>query len=296
LVESARRKLLAARARRVPPALDDKVLTSWNALMIRGLAIASRSLGRPDLEQAATQALDFLRETVVRQGRLLATWREGRAHLDAYLDDYVFLADAILELQQVRFHTHELAFAGSLMETVLARFEDRENGGFFFTADDHEALFHRSRSFSDEATPSGNGIAAFVLQRLGHLLGEDRYLAAAERTLRAAWPHLSRDPASHVSLLVALEELRSPPRVIIIRSGSGELETWRRELMQRYAPQRMVLAIPSDTAGLPQALASKRPRETTVAYVCRGSTCSLPITSLPELLEDVVGREDDPES
>ncbi|HVH84056.1 MAG TPA: hypothetical protein VM713_07050, partial [Steroidobacteraceae bacterium] len=254
LLASSRAKLLALRAQRVRPARDEKILTSWNALMIRGLAIAARVLTAEQLAAAASRALDFVRATLWREGRLLATYKDGRAHLNAYLDDYVFLIDAVLELQQVRFRAAELEFARQLAEVVLAHFADVENGGFYFTSDDHEQLIHRSKTFSDDATPSGNGIAAFTLQRLGHLLGEPRYLAAAERTVRAAWPALEKYPVSHVTLVTALEELLQPPEIVILRGEGAALEGWRRELARMFVPRRLVLAVPADAAGLPAAL------------------------------------------
>jgi hypothetical protein len=252
--------------------------------MIRGLAIAARVHGAEELAAAASRALDFIRATLWRDGRLLATCKDGRAHLNAYLDDYVYLADAVLELQQVRFRADELEFARQLIEVVLARFADDRDGGFYFTSDDHEQLIHRSKTFSDDAIPSGNGIAAFTLQRLGHLLGEPRYLAAAERTLRAAWPALEKYPLSHVTLVTALEELLQPPEIVILRGEADAIEAWRRELAPMFAPRRMVLAIAADTAGLPAALADKAPRGAAVAYVCRGSVCSAPVESLEALL------------
>ena len=293
LIATARAKLLAVRTQRVRPARDDKILTSWNALMIRGLAIAARALAREELAASATRALDFLRATLWRDGRLLATAMEGRAHLNAYLDDYVYLADAILELQQVRFRADELSFARQLLEVVLRYFADDAAGGFYFTSDDHEALIHRSRVFGDDATPAGNGIAARVLLRLGHLLGESRYLAAAERTLRAAWPVITKYPQGHVSLLAALEELLTPPEIVVLRGEARTIEGWRLELVKTYAPHRMVLAIPADAADLPPALADKTPRAGTVAYVCRGTTCSAPLDSLDALIEQL--HEDDPQ-
>ena len=293
LIATARAKLLAVRTQRVRPARDDKILTSWNALMIRGLAIAARALAREELAASATRALDFLRATLWRDGRLLATAMEGRAHLNAYLDDYVYLADAILELQQVRFRADELSFARQLLEVVLRYFADDAAGGFYFTSDDHEALIHRSRVFGDDATPAGNGIAARVLLRLGHLLGESRYLAAAERTLRAAWPVITKYPQGHVSLLAALEELLTPPEIVVLRGEARTIEGWRLELVKTYAPHRMVLAIPADAADLPPALADKTPRAGTVAYLCRGTTCSAPLDSLDALIEQL--HEDDPQ-
>ena len=282
LLESARRKLLAQRNLRIWPGRDDKILTSWNALMIRGIAIAARALDRPDLADSATRALDFIRGTLWREGRLLATYKDGRAHLNAYLDDYVYLADAVLELQQVRFRSDELAFARDLLDVVLEHFTDSD-GGFFFTSDDHETLIHRSKSFSDDATPAGNGVAAFVLQRLGHLLGDSRYLAAAEKTLRAAAPVLEKYPQGHMSLLIALEELLNPPETIILRGEAAAIETWRRDLARLYAPRRVVLAVPTGTSNLPHALGDKPARGEAVAYVCKGSVCSAPLESFSAL-------------
>ena len=293
LIAAARARLLPLREMRVRPARDDKVLTSWNALMIRGMAIAARALEREDLAISATRALDFIRATLWRDGRLLATAMESRAHLNAYLDDHVYLADAILELQQVRFRAAELAFARQLLEVVLRHFADDAAGGFYFTSDDHEALIHRSKAFGDDATPSGNGIAARTLLRFGHLLAEPRYLAAAERTLRAAWTGLTQYPPGHVSLLAALEELLTPPEIVVLRGEARTIEGWRLALAGSYAPHRVVLAIPTDVADLPAALADKTPRAGPVAYVCRGSTCSAPLDSL-EVLVEQLGADDPP--
>jgi uncharacterized protein YyaL (SSP411 family) len=230
LLESARVKLLAIRNRRVWPGRDEKILTSWNALMIRGMAIAARTLGRADFAASATAALRFVQSKLWVRGKLLATFKDGRAHLGAYLDDYVFLIDAILELQQARFDSAELEFARELLEVVLLHFADAGAGGFFFTADDHETLIHRSKSFADEATPSGNGIAAFVLQRMGYLLAEPRYVHAAERVLRAAWLSMEKYPQAHTTLLNALEELLNPPEIVLLRGDKTEITSWARDL------------------------------------------------------------------
>src|SRR5579862_5167443 len=285
LIDAGRAKLLAVRAQRVRPARDEKVLTSWNALMIRGMALAARALQREDLAASATRALDFIRTQLWRDDRLLATCMDGRPHLNAYLDDYVYLADAILELQQLRFRADELTLARELVEVVLGHFTDRAGGGFYFTADDHETLIHRTKAFADDATPAGNGIGARVLLRLGYLLGESRYLAAAEHTLRAAWPALERYSHGHVSLLGALEELLTPPEIVILRGETRTIGGWRDAIAPLYAPHRLLLAAPSDAKDLPPAIADKTPRAGPVAYVCRGSTCSAPIDSLEELIE-----------
>ncbi|HEY5759888.1 MAG TPA: thioredoxin domain-containing protein [Steroidobacter sp.] len=283
-LERARRTLLEVRNRRIWPGRDEKVLTSWNGLAISGLAVAARALRRPDLADAAARAVDFIRQQCWRDGRLLATYKDGRARFAAYLDDYAFLLDGVLELMQTRWRSEDLKFATELAEALLAHFEDRESGGFFFTADDHEQLMHRSRSFSDEAVPAGNAIAAQALTRLGLLLGETRYLDAAANTLRAAWPALQHYPHAHTALLVALEEHLEPPEIVIVRGERKETERWRDELAKVYAPRRLVFAIAADAAELPAAIADKKPLPETAAYVCRRMTCSAPVKSLSSLV------------
>jgi uncharacterized protein len=287
LIDSARAKLLAARTLRVWPARDEKILTSWNALMIKGLAIAARVLRRPDLTDAATAAVDFIRHQLWRDGRLLATYKDGRAHLPAYLDDYAFLADALLELLQTRWRSSDLEFALQLTQVLLAQFEDADAGGFFFTAADHEQLIHRSKSFSDDSMPAGNGIAASVLCRLGFLLGELPYLDAAERTFRAGWPLLQQYPQAHMSMVNALEDFLQTPQVLIIRGAAREADDWARQLGAVYAPRRMIFAIPNDAPDLPAGLAAKRAGTDTVAYVCTGMTCSAPIADLGEVAREL---------
>jgi uncharacterized protein YyaL (SSP411 family) len=278
---------------RTRPERDEKILTSWNALAIRALATAARVLGREDLGQAATAALAFLRNHHWRNGRLLATSAGADARLNAYLDDYVFLADAILELATLRFDAAELHFAGELLEVVLKAYTDEPRGGFFFTSSDHEVLISRPKSFGDEAVPAGNGVAAVVLQRFGYLLGESRYLVAAERTLRAAWAAMQEYPSGHASLLQALEELLQPPVIVILRGPRAVIEPWRRELATGYAPRRVVLAIPSDgtaiaSAGtMPALFAAKPALPGGAAYVCRGSQCTAPLTSLADLVAEL---------
>jgi hypothetical protein len=281
LLESARRKLFAAREMRIRPGRDEKILTSWNALMIEGMAHAARVFERDDWLLSAQRAMDFLRRTMWRHGRLLATAKEGRAHLDAYLDDHAFLLTALLELLQAEFRDHDLAFAVDLADSLLTRFEDPDAGGFFFTAHDHEVLIHRPKTGHDNATPAGNGVAAFALQRLGHLLGEGRYLDAAEKTLRLFWPQIRHSPTGLGSLLGVLEEALTPPDIIILRGPASPLRAAQRTL--GADPLRLVLALPNGTGGLPAALA-KPESDHVNAWLCRGVTCSAPTANLTALV------------
>ena len=284
IIDAARARLLAVRNGRVWPGRDDKVLTAWNGLMIRGLAVAARALDRPLFAAAGTGAVDFLREHCVVDGELQASWKDGRARFPAYLDDHAFLLDGVLELLQARWRSEDLDFARWLAEALLERFEDRERGGFWFTAEGKDPPLQRPKGFADEATPSGNGVAALALARLGWLLGETRYLDAAERTLRGGWASVNRAPSAHAMMLTALEEYLDPPQVVILRGEAPDVAAWSGALAPLYAPRRLVLAIPSDAAGLPAALAAKAPRSTTVAYLCEGPACSEPIDDLPRLV------------
>jgi len=287
LLDSARAKLLAVRNQRVWPGRDEKILTAWNGLAIAGLAAAARTLDRADYVDSAARAVAFLREHCWFDGRLLAVHKDGRSRFPAYLDDHAFLAWGLLELLQARWHGPWLAWAIELAETMLAHFEDRDTGGFYFTADDHESLILRPKTFGDDATPAGNGMAARVLLRLGYLLAEPRYLDAAERTLRAAWSLVERYPHGHTSLLMALDELTEPPTIVVLRGAADDVTVWRAELDKLYEPGRLVLAVPADATDLPAALADKRPQAGTVAYVCRGTTCSAPLATLGELVRSL---------
>ncbi len=280
---TARQKLFEAREMRVHPGRDEKILTSWNGLMIKGMAVAGRLLNVEDFIDSAEQALDFIKATLWKDGRLLATYKDSKAHLPAYLDDYVFLIDAILEFGQARWRDGDLAFAIELAEVVLTHFQDHENGGFFFTANDHEKLMYRPKPVIDDATPAGNGVAAYVLGRLGYLLSEQRYLEASERTIKGAWQDIERLPYAHTTLLLALEETLYPPQNIILRGEPQALRSWQERCNEAYAPRRLVFAIPADAENLPRALAERSAIQQVVAYVCSGHTCSKPITNLAEL-------------
>ncbi|MBI4696698.1 MAG: thioredoxin domain-containing protein [Gammaproteobacteria bacterium] len=273
----AARTLLHIRAGRERPGCDDKVLVSWNALTIKALARAGMLLGEPEYVTRATRALDFIRDTLWQDGRLRATWRVGRARLAAYLDDHAFLLDALLALLEARWRRADLDFAIALADTLLARFEDTAAGGFFFTAHDHEALLARTKSIADDALPAGAGIAAYALNRLGHVLGESRYLEAATRTLRNAWPALEAAPMAHEALLSALEAELDPPEIIVVRAPASELETWLPPC-RNGGPERFVLGIPAEETTLPGLLATRvAGPDRGVAYVCRGTHCELPL-------------------
>ncbi len=203
-LDAMRERLNAARSRRAWPALDDKVLTSWNALMLGALAHAGRLLDRPDWVEVASEVARFLLTTLRGpDGHLLASFRAGTARLNAYLDDHAFLADALLDLHVATGEPRWLAEAVALTQTMVDRFAAADGGGFYFTSSDHEALLVRSRNAIDNAIPSGNGVAARVLVRLHELTGEPRWLSLADRSLAAFTALASQYPLAAQSLVLA---------------------------------------------------------------------------------------------
>ena len=249
--------------------------------MIKGMAMAGHYLQRNDFIESAQQAVDFIRSTLFHDGRLLASWKDGKARLMAYLDDYAFLVDGLLELLQTQWRDEDVQFAIELCDALLAHFEDKQQGGFFFTDNAHEQLFHRPKPVMDEAIPSGNGIAALVLARMGHLIGNMDYINASERALHFAWPSIQQVPYANCALLSAVEEYLYPPQIIVVRAHA-DATSWYQACHQHYAPRRMSFVIPDNAKNLPGLLAERKPQQQSVAYVCEGSQCRPSINSLQQ--------------
>ena len=287
LLMNAQTKLFEAREKRTRPGRDDKILTSWNALAIKGLARTGRVFNRPDWVKLAQNAVDFIRNNIWVKDQLLATCKDDgqgnyHAHLNAYLDDYAFLLDALIELLQADYRAIDLAFAEDLAESLLENFES-ENGGFYFTSHSHETLIHRPKQAYDNATPNGNGIAAVALQKLGHILGEPRYLQAAERTLKAFDSSLGNNPAACATLCHALEEFLTPPTMVIIRGEVSQMSAWRDVLNQTYYPHHLFFFLDENVTDLPPTLQRNFTQDVN-AWVCKGVVCS---TSMNDLRETV---------
>ncbi len=290
LLDTARAKLFAAREKRVRPGRDEKVLVSWNALAIRGMSRAGRVFGKPEWIASARRALEFVRGRMWKDGRLLATCKDGRAHLEAYLDDYAFLAAALLELIQAQFSRQDLEFAERLAEVLLEQFEDREAGGFFFTARDHEQLIHRPKPGHDSALPAGNAVAAWALGRLAAITGESRHARAAERTLELFHASMRGTPGGFGAMAIALEELLEPPRLLVLRGAREALGPWQAALAQELAPDMTTLAIAEGEPGLPPALDKPKRPEPVNAWLCRGVTCLEPVSDLVHLKHIIGGK------
>jgi uncharacterized protein YyaL (SSP411 family) len=286
LLESARDKLFQARRQRVPPDTDHKVLTAWNGLAIRGMAQAGTQLGESSWVESATRAADFVRQQMYVSGRLQATWCEGRSAHPAYLDDYANIIDGLLALLGARWRDADLEWARELTDTTLELFFDPDAGGFFFTAHDHEQLIFRPKPTGDDAIPPGNATMARVLNQLGNLLAEPRYLDAGHATLRFARGAMEAHPSAHCSLLDALESETYAGQLIIIRGPEDEAAQWLKVCRDGFTPWRQSYAIPYGAVATPAYLTSLVSADTQArptAYVCEGLSCSLPIDTLDDL-------------
>ncbi|WHZ18539.1 MAG: uncharacterized protein OJF55_000688 [Rhodanobacteraceae bacterium] len=299
--DEARRALFERRAQRTHPLRDDKILTAWNSLAISGLARSVRLLDDTRCADMATRALAALRESAWIDGELFANAAAPAARIPGFLDDHAFLLDALLETLQLDFDPRGLDWAIALADAMLAKFEDRESGGFWFSTQAHATPLARSRNWIDDALPNGNGVAIRSLLRLGHLIGETRWLDAAERALRAAADALDQYPDACPALLRALNEFEHPRTQIVVRCPQAQRTNWQAAL--RDAMRGAGLApggdpvdafVIADTAvALPGLLSEREARGALgAAWVCSGLTCQAPITSQHELakaLRDLPG-------
>jgi uncharacterized protein len=281
LAES-RRALYEARSQRVWPGLDDKRLSAWNALAIAALTEAGAVLERKDYLDAARGCADFVWEEMRdEEGRLLRTYKDGRASLNAYLEDHAFLLEALLTLYEASFELLWFERARSLAETMIERFGDRRHGGFFSTSEDHEALIARRKEIGDHPIPSGNSSAAFGLLRLAALTGERGYDEQAEAVFRLFASPAGRHPESFAHLLRAIDfHLSSTKEVALIGDA---LEPLARVVRSEHRPH-LVLAGGPGGSDVPELL---RDRGTIdgkpTAYVCENFACRAPVAD-PESL------------
>jgi len=285
VIDRTRSLLYDARRQRPAPLRDDKVLTAWNGLMISAFAQAALVLGEPAYADRASRAADYLLTHARRDGRLLRTAASQPAH-PAYLEDYAFLIAGLLDLYEATSQLRWLEQAIALDAVLAARFEDAANGGFFRTADDHEALLARQKPIYDEAEPSGNAVQLHNLVRFHEFTTDDRYRQRADRTLRAFGTVLADAPAAVTEMLVAVDFRfdTSKEVVIVVPIRRDDAEPFLAELRSTFLPNR-ILAIVAEGGELSQhsklipLVDGKSTRDgRATAYVCENRICDLPTT------------------
>jgi uncharacterized protein YyaL (SSP411 family) len=285
----ARRALFEARSRRVWPGLDDKRLTSWNALAIAALADAGAVLQRDDYLDAARACASFLLEQMRDEnGNLLRTYKDGRTHLNAYLEDHAFLLEALLALYEASFETRWFTEARNLAETMIERFGDPERGGFYSTSTDHEELIARRKEVGDHPIPSGNSSAAMGLLRLGALTGERRYEEAGTAVFALFGKLAVEHPDAFAHMLRALDFHLSPTReVALVGDNLSELAAVVRE---KPRPHLVLAGGPEGSEGPPLLAGRATVDGQAAAYVCENFTCQLPVTAPEELKRQLENR------
>ena len=289
-----REKLLAARAKRSAPGLDDKVLTGWNGLMIASLAKGGRVLNEPKYTEAAAKAADFLLNNLRRDGRLLRTYRKGQARLTGYLSDYAFFVEGLINLYEATFDRRWLVEAFALTDTAIKYYYDGKKGAFFFTADDAGKLIARSKQPRDGAIPSGNSIQAMNLLRLAILSDRKEYRVKAESIFRAFAPQVERSPGAFERLLCAADFYHDRVKEIAIIGDPASADTAAlvRTVYDRYLPNKLVAgAADLEPDPVTPLLRGKtRMRGKSTAYVCENYRCKLPATSPEDLAKQLSGK------
>jgi uncharacterized protein YyaL (SSP411 family) len=295
LLRGARARLFAYREGRIKPGRDEKVLSGWDGMMLRAFAEASRALGRPDYLRVAERNAEFLLSALVVDGRLLRTWKDGRAKLLGYLEDYAMVADGLLALHEATLDARWLDAARRLGQAMLDLFWDPGAEGFFDTGRDHESLVVRPRGLFDSAVPCGSSVAADVLLRLAVLTGSEELERRGVDTIRSVAPLMGRYPSGFGRFLGALDfHLGSPVEVALVwapGSTPADRERLIGEVFRRYLPNRVVTGAIEGAGGDLPLLAGKRAfggRPT--AYVCERYACQAPTTDPAELGSQLDGR------
>jgi uncharacterized protein YyaL (SSP411 family) len=297
-LDASRARLLAERETRVPPGKDTKVLASWNGLMIAALAEASRVLKEERYLDAAARAAEFILSKMRGEdGRLLHTYKDGRARLNAYLDDYANLIDGLTRLFEVSGEVRWLDAALSLCRVMIDEFADPKDGGFFYTGATHEALIARQKDAYDNATPSGNAMAATALLRLGALTGRDDLSEAGRATLRAVQLIMEKAPAAAGQSLIALDFEAGPRREFAVIGGDdpSEFRAAIEAIYARFLPHKVVAPRPSGqeptgvVAGLPLLSDRAAVGGRTTTYICESYACQAPVVGTPELEAALTG-------
>ena len=278
--DAARPKLYAAREKRIHPGRDEKILTDWNGLALRAFAEAAAYLGRDDYRQIAESNAEFIFKTLWDGDRLLHSFKDGRARFNAYLDDYSNVTDGLLSLYQLTFEEKWLKRAESIVDHIIEKFWDSDNGGFYFTDIGHETLITRTKDYFDNATPSGNSVAADVLIRLGALLGRNDLREKAARLFASTGTLLAQYPSGFGRLLEAIDFYLGPSKEIAVVAAGKEAHSFITAYRKRFLPRTVIAAGETGTVALLRDRAAIDGKST--AYVCENMACQRPVTDVGE--------------
>jgi uncharacterized protein YyaL (SSP411 family) len=288
LVANAKRRLFVEREKRIKPFRDEKIITSWNGLMLSGLAEAVKIIDNPTAIDAARETVEFIFKKLFRDDFLLHSYKDGEAKLLGYLDDYAFLAVGLLDLYEAVFERNYLDRAIQLTDVMLREFWDERDGGFFFTGKSHEQLISRTKPIFDASIPSGNAMATQLLLRLNHFTGKNQYRASAEKILRAYYDAMESQPFGFAHMLCALDLYLQGAKEIVIVGNPAEqgVQELIAEINSIYLPNKAVQTV-SPGASLTEIsplLEGKTALDgKPTAYVCENFTCSTPVTIASEL-------------
>jgi uncharacterized protein YyaL (SSP411 family) len=298
----ARQRLLAVRAHRVRPHRDEKILTSWNGLMIASFAYGAAALDEPRYLRAAEAAAQFLLTHLRQRQQLFRRWRDGQARYPGTLEDYAFFSDGLLELYEASLEPRYLAEAKALVLQMIERFWDEEGGGFFLRGKQEEPLIVSAKEFSDGAIPSGNSMAALALFKLGRLTADERLESYGRRLLEASAEAVNQAPLGYAQSLIAWDLALGPTREIVV-AGDPEAPQTRRMLQvvhQQFLPRTVLALHGSGKAGgaieaLIPFLKAQQPLDgKPTAYVCENYACKLPATSPEQLAQQLAGAAQSP--
>ncbi|MYE31283.1 MAG: thioredoxin domain-containing protein [Chloroflexi bacterium] len=281
-----RDRLLAERETRVRPGLDDKVLTSWNGLVMGAFAEAGRVFDEPSYVAVAERNAAFVHEAMWREGRLLHTWKDGRARIDGMIEDYTYYGLGLIELYRATGDLAHLHWAAELLEVVVERFRDPDGGGVYEAATDAERLILRQKPLFDAASPSGNGAAALLAFWLGRYFGRPEWEDFAREVVRLVRDQLVQAASGFGSVLQVVDLLLAPPREIAVVGDAVSRAPFEREIASRYLPA--VLLAPAEGEGLP-VLEGRAVGDGAAAYVCENLVCNLPATTVEEFAAQLAG-------
>jgi uncharacterized protein YyaL (SSP411 family) len=278
----------AAREERVRPSRDEKILTAWNGLILAAFAEASAIFQNQDYLQIARRNADFLMSNMEVDGRLRRTWKDGRARLNAYLEDYANFTDGLLELFQVSGEFRYLTTAKRLVSTMIDKFWDNDDGAFYFTSSDHEELIVRNKDFTDNATPSGNSVAADVLLKLSRITGDERYERYATKILEMISYQARRYPQGFGRALSVMEIALQPTKEIVLISDREDRLT--AEVFRHYLPNKVVVRSNDGTnpAELPLLTGRAATDGKATAFVCENFVCQRPVDTVEDLVRELI--------